>query len=81
MGIYIALVYVTIIEKVSKAIGPRTNVLKLLVASDLNVEILPDIRSPKSLNSIIFELLITFTAPSLFKNHLQETETKNGVII
>ena len=81
MGIYIALVYVTIIEKVSKAIGPRTNVLKLLVASDLNVEILPDIRSPKSLNSIIFELLITFTTPSLFKNHLQETETNYGVII
>ena len=49
-----------------------------------------DIRSPKSLNSMIFELLITLPKLSLFRrlkfiltsiNHLQYTETKNRLII
>ena len=49
-----------------------------------------DIWLPKSLNSMIFELLITFPKLGLFRrldfiltsiNHFQQTETKNGVII
>ena len=51
---------------------------------------IPDIRSTKSLNSIIFELLITFPKLSLFRclnfiltyiNGLKNTEMENGVII
>ena len=46
-----------------------------------------DIRPPKSLDSMIFELLINFPKLSLFRrldfilkyiNHLQQTETKMG---
>ena len=52
--------------------------------------LITDIRSPKSLNSMIFRHLINFPKLSLFRrlkfiltfiNRLQQTETKNRVII